>query len=239
MDRTIAIIDDDGEDVEKLVRYIDKYKKEKNLQIRTRVYSNGLDFLEEYRPIYDIVLLDIEMPHIDGIETARKLREIDERVVLIFITRMAQYAISGYEVSALDFILKPIRYGTLAEKLERALSYVDRETHKDLTLFLNIGGDNFRKINSRDIYYIVKDRNYIVYVTKSGTFRLRGTLREVEETLKGSSIVQCAKGVMVNLIHIEQKVKNIVYINGMQFVITKPFLEQFTDALMQFLQKEK
>ena len=228
-ERTIAIVDDDREDTERLVQFIDKYKVEKNLQIRTKVYSNGLDFLEEYRPIYDVIFLDIEMPHIDGIKTARKLREIDEHVALIFITRMAQYAISGYEVSALDFILKPIRYGTLTEKLERALQYADREAHKDLFLFLNVGGDSFRKVNSRDIYYIIKDRNYIVYVTKNGTFRLRGTLRQVEDTLKGSSIIQCAKGVLVNLIHIEQKVKNTVYINGMQF----------TKALMQYLQKER
>ena len=64
---------------------------------------------------------------------------------------------------------------------------------------------------------------------------MRGTLKEAEDTFAGSDIVKCAKGLMVNLRHVEQKVRNAVYIDGVQFTITKPYLESFTKAFMIYL----
>lgn len=233
--RRLAIVDDSDEDIERLTRSINRYAQEKKIVVQVTTYKNGIDFLQEYRPVFDVVFLDVEMPHLDGMNTAKKLREIDGHVALVFVTRMAQYAVSGYSVAAMDFIVKPIRYGVLMEKLDHVFRTVDREVKKDAFIFLSVGTDAYRKFSYSDIYYITKDKNYILYVTRSGEYRVRGTLKEVEETFAGSSIVKCSKGVLVNLAHIEQKVKNTIDIAGIRFVITKPYLEEFTRAFMQFL----
>ncbi len=72
---------------------------------------------EHYRADYDIVFMDIELPGINGMEAAHRLREIDQQVILIFVTNMAQFAVKGYEVDALDYIIKPAQYGPLSIKL--------------------------------------------------------------------------------------------------------------------------
>lgn len=79
-------------------------------------YYASVDFLEEYDSTYDIVFLDIEMPGSDGLTTAREIRGKDDAVAIIFITNMAQYAIHGYEVNAIDFMVKPVGYFNFAQK---------------------------------------------------------------------------------------------------------------------------
>ena len=209
--------------------------KEKNRTIRWAVFRDGLELLENYKPEYSLILLDIEMPHLDGMNTAKRLREMDAQAPLIFITRMAQYAIQGYDVSALDFIVKPVQYGSLSEKLDRAFQTMERRNQSRRFIFLETGADAYRKISFDDIYYVTKHMNYIIYVTKEGEVRVRGTLKEAEDTFAGSPIVKCAKGVMVNLCHVDQKVKNLVTVNGVQFTVTKPYAEDFTKAFMSFL----
>ena len=94
--------------------YIEQYAKEKNRDIRTETFCDGSQLLEHYHSQYDIILLDIEMSELSGMDTAREIRKTNQDVVLVFITNMAQYAINGYEVGALDYVLKPLNYYTFS-----------------------------------------------------------------------------------------------------------------------------
>lgn len=231
-----AVVEDDDQDLARLTLFLERYAQERQLEIRTSVFRDGLDFVEAYTPVYDLVLMDVEMPHMDGLKTARRMREMDAHVPLIFITRMAQYAINGYEVSALDYLLKPISYGTLVTKLEHALRYAEEQAFRqDDHLFLNVGADSYKKVSTRDILYIVKDHNYLRYVTHDEEYRVRGTMKELEDHFAGTTIIKCANGCMVNLRHIEQKVRNTITVGGVQFAITRPCQEEFTEKFMQFL----
>ena len=231
-----AIVEDDDRDLARLTRFIDQYSNEKQTEIQTTIFRDGLDFVEAYKPIYDLVLMDVEMPHLDGLKTAKHMREMDAQVPLIFITRMAQYAINGYEVAAIDYVVKPVSYGTLATKIEHAIHFAEEQRFRqDDYLFLNLGADSYRKISTRDILYIVKDHNYLRYVTRDEEFRVRGTLKDMEDRFNGTSIIKCANGCMVNLRHIEQKVRNTIYIGGIQLTVTKQCQEEFTEKFMQFM----
>lgn len=104
----IAIVEDEEEEVALLEEGIKRFFAESGTEYITAVFRNGMKFLEGYRGDCDVVLMDIEMPLLDGFRTAQKLREIDPSVTLIFITNMPNYAVKGYEVDALGFIVKPV-----------------------------------------------------------------------------------------------------------------------------------
>ena len=104
----IAIVEDEIQYVNQLENQIKKYAIDKGVEIDTTIFSDGMSFIENYKPIYDAILMDIEMPHLDGMAAASELRRVDEDVPLMFITNAPQYAISGYKVRAIDYVIKPV-----------------------------------------------------------------------------------------------------------------------------------
>ena len=104
----IAIVEDDAECREQLREYVEHYGQENREELEVLCFSDGAELVEGYRPVYDLLLLDIEMPNLDGMTAARRIRQVDSDVLIVFITNMAKYAISGYEVEAPGFMLKPV-----------------------------------------------------------------------------------------------------------------------------------
>lgn len=80
-----------------------------------------MNFVSDYCRVYDVVFMDIEMPFLDGMHAARKLRELDPSVMLVFVTRLASYALAGYEVDAAGYIVKPVEYPSLSRRLDKAV----------------------------------------------------------------------------------------------------------------------
>jgi len=141
------------------------------------VFEDGAEILEDYRPIYDIILLDIEMPKVNGMDAAQQIRQIDDEVVLMFITNMATYAIRGYEVGALDFVMKPVNYYTFSMKLTRALKGVRQKEQQQILLTL---ADGVKKVGVQQIYYVEVQNRILHYHTGEGEFQMRGTMQSVE-----------------------------------------------------------
>lgn len=106
----IAVVEDDAEYIERITRYIERFAQENHLDIQTAAFRDGMEIVMNYHHGWDIIFLDIEMPNLDGFSAAKEIRARDSTVLLIFITNIARYAIHGYEVEALDFILKPVSY---------------------------------------------------------------------------------------------------------------------------------
>lgn len=113
---SIAIVDDDTEDILTLERHIARYFAEKGGEYGIASFYDGSELMRDYAPKYDIVFLDIDMEKLNGMAAAKRIRDTDEHTAIVFVTRMAKYAIKGYEVSALDFIVKPVEYGSFALK---------------------------------------------------------------------------------------------------------------------------
>ena len=99
----IAIVEDQEETRESLNRFVRQYAQEQGLQVEISLITDGAEIAEHYTPGFDIIFMDVEMPRLDGFGAAEAIRAVDTDVVLVFVTNMAQYAIRGYEVDALDF----------------------------------------------------------------------------------------------------------------------------------------
>lgn len=113
----IAVVEDEELYAEQLQNYISKYAEERKKQIKVTWFQDGEDIVSGYKGEYDIILLDIQMRFMDGMTAAEKIRELDSEVVLMFITNMIQYAVRGYEVDAMDYVVKPVEYFAFSQKL--------------------------------------------------------------------------------------------------------------------------
>ena len=147
----IAIAEDDPAYRATLEEYLERYRRENGLEAEVTAFSDGLALTEGYRPVYDLLLLDIEMPNLDGMSAAEKIRAADPEVVIIFITNMAQYAIKGYQVDALDYVLKPVSYAAFAFKMKKALAMIRRREGADVVIHM-AGG--LRRMNADEIRYV-------------------------------------------------------------------------------------
>lgn len=195
-----AIVDDDSNMRATLHTYLDRYAAETQTPISAEEFDCGDAFLEKYRPEYDVLFFDVDMPGTDGLETARRLRCVDEQVNIIFVTNMAQYAICGYEVEALDYILKPLSYYDFALKLQKAMRRSMRRTSHALSVDTPEG---ICRVQTRDICYIEVLGHYLIYHTEDREIRARGRMEEVAQALEPYGFVRIHKSYLINLHYLQ------------------------------------
>lgn len=228
----IAVVDDENIYIEQITQYIQQYADEKNRSILTETFRDGSDLLKSYSSQYDIILLDIEMEEMSGMDTAREIRKINQDVVLVFITNMAQYAINGYEVGALDYVLKPLNYYTFSVRLERAITRVKKRQTDEILLNLP---DGIKRLKADIIYYIEVQNRMLHYHTKEGVFTVRGTLQGAEDMLRESHFVRCNHWYLVNLQYVSEIRKNIVIVAGDELEISRRNKTAFLSALTDYM----
>ena len=137
--------------------------------------------------------MDVEMPRLDGFGAAEAIRAVDADVVLVFVTNMAQYAIRGYEVDALDYVLKPVNYYQFCTKLSRAIQRVQRRRGGQVVLQLAGGG--IQLLDTADIYYLETRSRMLYYHTSKGEFAARPACKVPKSSLP-SIILSAATNVI-------------------------------------------
>lgn len=218
----IAIVDDDEKQRKQLREFVERYSSEKSLDAVCFEFQSGLNFASDYTEPFDIILLDIEMPLMDGLTAAQYVRKTDEEAVIIFITHMAQYAIKGYEVNALDFMVKPVTYFNLATKLNRALKVLPRRN----ILKLDIAGGGTQILPLKDIHYVEGSNQYVIYHTLDREFKVHTSLKAAEEKL-GRGFARCNNSFIVNLAHVSSIVGNDVYVGKVSLPISRSRKKEF------------
>lgn len=192
----IAIVEDDLKAQETLQSHLLKFGKENHIVFLIDVFSSPLPLLENYEAKYDIVFMDIQLPYINGMDAARRIRTLDAGVVLIFVTNLTQYALAGYEVEALDYIVKPVEYYHFALKMTKALRHIDDKTKDALVVPMSIGSV---RISLRDIRYIEVKDHYLTYYVFDGSYSEFRTIASLEKELLGKGFARISKGCLVNL----------------------------------------
>ena len=132
----VAIVEDDRNHAESLHLFLKRFGKERNQEFSVDFFDNGMDFVSDYNGSYEIVLMDIEMPHMNGMDCAFRLRRVDRNVIIVFVTSMVQYAVKGYEVGAMGFVVKPIEYFSFTILMDKILEKIETESAKEF--FINM-----------------------------------------------------------------------------------------------------
>ena len=229
----VAVVDDEFLCCKRLESYFERYKKEKNEQFQIRCFQRGAAFLDAYEQDYDLVFLDIDMPGLDGMQTAKELRLMDEDVGIIFVTNLARYALHGYEVNALDFIVKPVQYESFAYKLRKALR-IQQHFREENTIMLQHDGVT-QKVNVSDILYVEADGSYVIYYTQDQSYRVRGPLKNVERDLTEQGFLRCNHGCIVNLQCVTNLKNDTVVVGTQELPISRNRKKDFVVGLTAWL----
>lgn len=225
----VAIVEDEKEYREMFQNYIERYGIENGMSFDISFFEDGLDITEGYLPTWDVILLDIQMKHQDGMSAAKIIREHDERVAIMFITTLAQYAIMGYEVDATDYVLKPVEYGKFAFRFSRVLRYVDKEEAPSMML---PAGDGSDKVFLSDIMYIqVEHHDLSIYARNGATYHLRKSISSMESELEGQHFFRCDQSVIVNLKAITRVDKDCVWISKVVLPVSRSRRKAFMEAI--------
>ena len=228
----IAVVEDDRNDMQILRGYLSRYEQENSAHFQVSTFSDGLDIVSDYKAEYDVILLDIQMKHLDGMSTAEKIRALDEDVIFIFITSTVQFAVQGYTVDALGYVLKPVPYLAFSQILGKAVRQGQKKQSK-CYLTLDVDGCQM-KLDMSQIFYVESQKHNILVHTEKGSYRTAGPLKRMEELLLPQGFAKCHNAYLVNLLHVTALMPNVVRLSdGTELSVSrarkKSFLDSFTD----------
>lgn len=164
---------------------------------------------------------------------AREIRSRDEAVMILFVTNMAQYAICGYEVDAVDFMVKPVEYFNVTVKLEKAMHRVRRKEEEHILLLETKEG--LHRLPISNIIYIEKDGNYLVYHTINGIFRERGAISKLKESLFDFPFGECMAGCLVNFKYIDLIEKESIQAGNHTLYLSRRMKRKFMQEYVGYI----
>lgn len=207
---TIAICDDINKDTQYLASVVQSWAQEQKVSVNIEMFPSAESFLFHYeeKKDYDILLLDVEMKNISGIELAKQIRSMDHRVEIIFTTSHFELSGEGYEVDALHYLIKPIAETKLMEVLSKAARKLAVEPP---SLVIVCNGETV-KILEPDILYIESFRHYVVVHTQSTEYKLKENLSALKGKLS-SDFYQTHRSYLVSLKHIRKISRTAVWLD--------------------------
>ncbi len=227
----IIVVDDEDRSAEELTELLERYAAANGLLFSVRRFKNGLEFLEGYELDSDIVFMDTDMPMMDGLAAARKLRQIDPVVTLVFTAPTEGCAVEGYEVDAVDYLVRPFKFVSFCHHFERILARSDRKIGRTVILTTNQGAFC---MPIASVYYVEISGHKIVWHTKQGLYNAYGSIKELEERLPAGQFFRCNQCYLVNLRHVARIGAETVSVAGTELQMSRPKKKPFARALFRY-----
>ena len=228
----IAIVEDDPQAAGLLVSLSGPLRPGAGDRLQQRHLQQRGGVSHGYKASFDLVFMDIELPGLDGMEAARRLREVDRSVVLIFVTNMANFAVKGYEVDALDFIVKPVAYFPFSIKLDRAVKRLESRQEREL---LVPAEDGVVCLKCSEVTYIEVMQHRITYHTRDKSYAGYGSLKKIEPLLPEKAFVRCNSCYVVNLRYVRQVKDFSVLVGEDWLTISHARRKPFLSALNEYI----
>lgn len=229
----IAVVDDNLNDRKMILDYLSQFFNESGEDYTTSTFEDGVSFLNDYSFSYDFIIFDIDMPQMSGIDTAKELRKKDSNVTIMFVTNMPQYALEGYSVEAVDYVLKPLSYPDFRLKMKKATRYILRNSVKKVTI--NTTEEGLITVDSSDIYYVESKLHYIYYHTKKGIYKMRAKLTEVEDILLPYHFARSGGSFLINLAYLEKIDGNEIVIAGETLPLSRRMKASLMSAFTKYM----
>lgn len=233
----VAIVDDEAGTRDAMREYCARYARDNAVAIDADVFDDGAALLERYRRgRYDVLFLDVEMPGVDGLDAARDIRRLDADVAIIFVTNMAQYAINGYEVAALDYVIKPLSYYDFSLKLAKALRSARGRSGHVMAIETS---DGMRTVALDDIRYVEVYDHVLVFHTVDADYRVRGSMAARTQELGPYGFVRIHKSYLVNLRHVTGMTAATVLCDDAPLPIGRAYKSGLMRTYLAFLDGEE
>ncbi len=231
----IAIIEDNPSDLTQVTEYLKRYELEHSQSFSVKSFADPIKFLANYRSDFDLIFMDIELPHLSGIEAAKRLRALDAVAALVFITNVEQFAVNGYEVDALDFVVKPINYYRFCSMMHKALRSISKRAEKEI---LVRSSTKITRLRISQIYYIEIRDHLLIFHSDQGNLDAWGNLSEMEQDLAGYDFVRCSSSYLVNLRYVLAVEGNTVIVAGDRLPISQRKRKPFYDCVTAYLSEK-
>ena len=231
----VAIVDDELKMRQIMTDYVKRFGEEAGIELATVPFESGEQFLKDYKMIYDIIIFDIDMPGINGIDTARKLRETDTNVTIIFVTNIAQYAINGYEVDAVDYILKPVSYYDFSMKFHRTVAKAAQK--KEHTIKVETA-EGTRRLRLPALVYVEVLSHYLYFHTTKRDYRSRGNISDVEKELEKYNFVRIHRSYIVNLKYVNKVLSKEVTVGDKVLPVSRNYKEKLKEEYLKYIRGE-
>ena len=228
----IAIVDDNLEDQKHIESCLAFLAEKDHLEFSVEKYSSGDSFLFHYERNFDVVLMDIDMPGRNGLETARALRLMDENVMLIFLTALAQYAIQGYEVHAMSYIMKPVNKYDLAMKLSRTIHRIGDGRNKRIPIYVE---KTMHMVSASAIRYAEVHGHYVTWHTTNGPLTEYGSLKSAEAKLTHFPFARCCRYYLANLRYVTSVTEDEVQLGDTHLLLSQSQRKEFLSALSKYI----
>lgn len=230
----IAIVEDSPSDAKQMRDFIEHWKDAEGEDVVISEYHCACDILTEFSGQYDIIFMDIMLPDKSGMDAAKSIRSMDSSVLLVFTTSMKQYAINGYEVEALDFVLKPIHYSRFERLMKKCMNRLSRKAEH---VVLRVPGTTY-SIEVDDIAYAESSGHSVIFHLLNGqSIQKRMTLGETEEQLPAAQFARCGVSFLVNLKYVRYIEGEYVTVNDTKLKITRSKSREFRKAFVEFYSK--
>ena len=229
----IAICEDETSQREYLAQILRSWAKKRHYLLEWKEYAEAQAFLFDYEEEkdYDILLLDVEMPGMTGIDIAKKVRENDFAVQIIFVTGYYEYFSEGFDVSALHYLIKPVDASRLCPVLERAVSNLQYRSRSVLVT----AAEGDIKVPLAEILYIKAENVYVVVCTRKGSYRMRTTLGKFAEQLD-DTFYKVHRSYIVGLKYVKMITRSeVTMINGEEIPISRGNYDEIHGALIKYL----
>lgn len=229
----VAIVEDDRSEAEHIQKHLQHYSEQTGKAFHAEWYKDAEEFLNFYKTKYDVVFMDIELPGINGMDAARRLRAMDSVVIIIFITNMKQFACDGYAVDALDFIIKPAMYTRFSAVMDRVFKKLPA-SDKDDEITIRMA-DGMKRLAKSSVLYVEIQDHRAVFHTEESSYSIWSTMKKVKEQFPENRFALCNSGYLVNLRYVEAIEGDTVIVRSRPLKISRPKRKSFFDALAAYL----